>query len=84
MTKPNWLARLSPQMKLPQWSSDGKKVVYIDNFVNAWVLLVDQKIQYQLYTPNVDVQEAKWAPDNRYLAVRTDDQVLVFDTDCKK
>lgn len=84
MSKPNWMNRISPQMKKPEWSSDGKKVVYIDNFVNAWVLLIDQKIQYQLNTPNVDVQEAKWAPDDRYLAVRTDDQVLVFDTACRK
>jgi hypothetical protein len=84
MSKPNWINRISPQMKKPEWSSDGKKVVYIDNFINAWVLLIDQKIQYQLNTPNVDVQEAKWAPDGRYLAVRTDDQVLVFDTECKE
>lgn len=83
MSTPNWLNRISPQMKSPEWSSDGKKVVYIDNYLSAWVLLIDQKIQYQLDTPNVDVQEAKWAPDNRYLAVRTDDQVVIFDTACK-
>jgi hypothetical protein len=83
MSKPAWLNRISPQMKKPEWSSSGKKVVYIDNFINAWVLLLDEKIQYQLYTPNVDVQEAKWSPDERYLAVRTDDQLLVFDTECK-
>jgi hypothetical protein len=83
MSKPTWINRLSPQMKKPQWSSDGKKVMYVDNFLSAWVLLTDKKIQYQLDTPNVDVQEAKWSPDNRYLAVRTDDQVLVFDTNSK-
>ena len=83
MSKPSWASRISPQMKQPEWSSDGKKVVYIDNFINAWVLMIDQKVQYQLNTPSVDVQEAKWAPDDRYLGVRTDDQVLVFDTECK-
>ncbi len=83
MTKPSWSNRISPQMKKPEWTSDGKKVVYIDNFVNAWILLLDQKVQYQLITPNVDVQEAQWAPGGRYLALRTDDQVLVYDTECK-
>ena len=82
MSRPGWIKRISPQMKMPDWSRNGKKVVYIDNFINAWVLRIDQKVQYQLYTPNVDVQEALWAPDSRYLAVRTDDQVLIYDTEC--
>jgi dipeptidyl aminopeptidase/acylaminoacyl peptidase len=83
MSKPNWLTRTSPQMKVPAWTQDGKKVAYIDNAIFAWVLLLDQKLQYMLDTPFIDVQEIKWSPDGRYIAVRTDDQVVVFDTECK-
>jgi dipeptidyl aminopeptidase/acylaminoacyl peptidase len=71
-----------PQMKAPDWTRDGKKAVYIDTDLYAWVLMADQKVQYELDTPNTNVQEAKWAPDGRYLALRTDDNVIVFDTGC--
>jgi Tol biopolymer transport system component len=83
MSKPNWLNRTTPQMKAPEWTQDGKKVAYIDNLIFAWVLLLDQKVHYMLDTPYIDVQELKWSPDGRYIAVRTDDQVVVFDTECK-
>jgi len=83
MSKPNWLTRVSPQMKTPAWTADGRKAAYIDNQIYAWVLLLDEKIQYMLDTPYVDVQELKWAPDGRVIAVRTDDQVVLFDTECK-
>lgn len=83
MSKPNWLNRQSPQMKAPEWTLDGKKVAYIDNRIFAWVVVIDQKVQYMLDTPYIDVQELKWSPDGRYIAVRTDDEVVVFDTECQ-
>jgi hypothetical protein len=79
---PEWETRLSPQMKRPEWTLDGSKVAYIDFSLTAWVLRVDQKIQYMLETPNVDVQELKWSHNGRYLAIRTDDDVIVYDTEC--
>lgn len=82
MWQENWTTRLSPQMKRPTWSPDGVKVAYIDRFLSAWVLRTDRKEQYILDTPYVDVQEMKWSPDGRYLALRTDDDVYVFDTEC--
>lgn len=78
----SWDTRLSPQMKRPTWTLDGEKVAYIDSNVYAWVLRLDKKHQYPLETPNVDVQELKWSPDGRYLALRTDDDVYVYDTEC--
>lgn len=78
-----WPSRLSPQMKRPTWTSNGIKVAYIDRTLTAWVLLTDSKQQYMLDTPFVDVQELKWSPDGRYLALRTDDDVYIFDTECQ-
>ena len=82
MSNPAWQGRISPQMKAPTWTRNGKKVAYIDNNIYAWVLMIDQKIQYELDTPLVDVQELKWSPDGRYIAVRTDDKIVIFDTEC--
>ncbi len=82
MWQTTWAARLSPQMKRPTWTLDGKKVAYIDRTVYAWVLRVDKKLQYALNTPNVDVQELKWSPDGRFLALRSDDDVYIYDTEC--
>jgi hypothetical protein len=70
-------------MKRPTWTLDGNKVAYIDRFIVAWVLRQDRKEQYTLDTPYVDVQELKWSPDGRYLALRTDDDVYIYDTECK-
>ena len=72
-----------PQMRAPDWTTDGKKAVYIDSDLFAWVILPGQKVQYELDTPNTNVQEAKWSQDGRYVAVRTDDNVVIFDTACK-
>lgn len=77
-----WADRLSPQMKEPTWTEDAQKVAYIDRFLTAWVLRVDQEKQYMLYTPQVDAQELKWSRDGRYLALRTDDDVWIYDTEC--
>jgi WD40 repeat protein len=70
-------------MKRPTWTLDGSKVAYIDRAIVAWVLRQDLKQQYILDTPYVDVQELKWSPDGRYLALRTDDDVYIYDTECK-
>jgi Tol biopolymer transport system component len=82
MWQTTWDTRISPQMKRPTWTQDGSKVAYIDRFIYAWVLRVDRKLQYPLNTPFVDVQELKWSPDGRLLALRTDDDVYIYDTEC--
>jgi hypothetical protein len=82
MWQTSWDTRISPQMKRPTWTLNGSKVAYIDRFVYAWVLRVDKKLQYPLSTPFVDVQELKWSPDGRLLALRTDDDVYIYDTEC--
>jgi hypothetical protein len=83
MWQENWETRLSPQMKRPTWTTDGAKVAYIDRSITAWVLRADRKEQYMLDTPFIDVQELKWSSNGRYLALRTDDDVYVYDTECE-
>lgn len=82
MVQETWATRLYPQMKAPTWTKDGHKVAYIDRGLTAWVILVAEERQYMLYTPQVDAQEMKWSADGRYLALRTDDDVYVYDTEC--
>ena len=72
-----------PYMLSPNWSPDLSKIVYFDEDDRAMLLLVDQKQQYILDTGVTNPSEAKWAYDNRTLAVRTDDVIYVFDTLCK-
>ena len=73
-----------PLMKLPNWSWDNKKIAFIDEDDYVRVLLVDGKAQYILQTGLESAREIKWSSDNRLLAVRMDDFIYIFDTECKK
>jgi hypothetical protein len=73
-----------PYMIQPNWTPDEKKVAYIDEDDRVYVLQVGGKVQYILDIGVNIPRETKWAPDNHTLAVRTDDFIFVFDTECKK
>ena len=76
-------AEVYPYMVVADWSPDGQKIVYFDEDDRTWVLLVKGKEQYILDVGIAFPREAKWSFDNRLLAVRTDDFIYVFDTQCK-
>lgn len=73
-----------PPMLSPNWSPDGKKVAYFDDLDQAWILLTQEKAQFLL---NIGLQtpyESQWASDSRTLALRTDDFIFLFDTECRR
>ncbi|MBI4928727.1 MAG: PD40 domain-containing protein [Anaerolineae bacterium] len=73
-----------PYMIDPNWSPDGSKIAYMDEDDRELVLRVSQKNQYILPLLNIFVPiETKWASDSRTLAVRTDDFIFIYDTECQ-
>lgn len=74
---------LYPPMRSPNWSPDGKKVIYFDDLDQAWVLLNEEKAQYLLDIGLQTPYESHWAGDSRTLALRTDDFIFLFDTECR-
>lgn len=72
-----------PPMLSPNWSPDGKKVVYFDDLDQAWVLLTEEKAQFLLDIGLQTPYESQWANDNRTLALRTEDFIFLFDTECR-
>jgi hypothetical protein len=72
-----------PVMTQPNWSPDNKKVVFFDDDDRVWILIVDEKVQYIVDAGQGFPRETKWAYDNRHLAVRTDNLIYIFDTECK-
>lgn len=76
-------AEIYPFMPVANWSPDGEKIVYFDEDDRAWVLLVEGNQQYIIDIGINTPREAKWASDNRLLALRTDDVIYIFDTECK-
>lgn len=72
-----------PQMFQPNWSPDGTRVVYFDRNGSPWVLNIPESEKYWLEVGVEDALESKWSPDGRYLAVRTDGRVFVFEMGCE-
>ncbi|WP_322510070.1 hypothetical protein [Anaerolinea sp.] len=73
-----------PPMLSPNWSPDGKKVAYFDDLDQAWVLLTQEKAQFLLDIGLQTPYESQWASDSRTLALRTDDFIFLFDTECRR
>jgi hypothetical protein len=65
------------------WTYDGSRVAYVDTRVNLWVIDVENQIQYRLDTGRSPrLAEPKWSQSGRYLAIRADTQLLIFDFEC--
>lgn len=72
-----------PVMINANWSPDGKKIAYLDKYGNTWIILLDRKSQYMIEVKYGYAREAKWANDSTQLAMRTDDEILIYNTACK-
>ena len=66
----------------PNWSPDGKFVLYLDRRGLLWNLDPASKAQYLLDLGLRDVNETKWSPDGLRVAVRAEDRIFVFDLAC--
>jgi hypothetical protein len=71
-----------PQMNQPNWSSDLRRVAFIDRRDKVWVAQLDGQTKYVLDTGLESALELKWSPGNELLAVRTDAHIYIFRVDC--
>ena len=84
-----WAYRLNSGPALPadyqefvtqvNWAPDGERMVYIDVRRDAWVVLVDEGVQFPLPTGGfLAVSETDWSADGDYLAVQAEDWLFIF------
>jgi Tol biopolymer transport system component len=66
----------------PNWSPDGKFVLYLDRRGLLWHLDPASKAQYLMDLGLRDVDETKWSPDGQRVAVRAEDRIFIFDLAC--
>jgi len=71
----------------PDWlqanaSPDGRLIFYDDDNDQAWLASPEAKTKYRLPLDLGTVQESKWSADSKLIAVRTDEQIFLFDLDC--
>jgi hypothetical protein len=89
-----WDYRLNPGEALPgdtqdfvqqvNWSPDGQRLVYVDRRADAWVVSLDEQIQFPLDTGSyLSVSETDWSQDGEYLAVQAEDWLFIFG-DCQQ
>jgi len=67
----------------PNISPDGRSVFFSDENDTAWIGYIEEGVKYPLALNNGTPLESKWSDDSRYLAVRTEQQVLVFKLHCQ-
>jgi tricorn protease-like protein len=64
-------------------SPNGLWSVALDDRDNLWLANSKTKIASVISAETV-VQEIKWSSDSRYLALRFNDKIRIFDMNCKK
>jgi hypothetical protein len=71
-------------MQQVNWSPDGGRLVYVDKRADAWVVSLDEQIQFPLDTGGyLAVSETDWSQDGEYLAVQAEDWLFIFG-DCQQ
>lgn len=84
-----WNYRLNAGPELPaqyqalvrevNWSPDGERLVYVDARRDAWVIMLDEGVQYPLATGGyLSVSETDWSSDGAYLAAQAEDWLFIF------
>lgn len=72
----------SLQSLAPVWSPDGRQLVYYDGIGQVWILSVDELSQYRVPTLGYPMDEARWSPDGKSLAIRVSDSLQIFAIPC--
>ncbi len=75
---------LNPDWLNPNVSPDGLSVFFSDEDDVGWIGSIEEGIKYPLDLGSGAPLESKWSEDGRYLAVRTDQRVLVFELGCRE
>lgn len=66
----------------PNWSPDRQRVLYLDRRGLLWNLDPASKSQYLLDIGLRFVDETKWSPDGKRVAVRAEDRIFIFNLSC--
>jgi hypothetical protein len=65
------------------WSPNEKRIAYIDEIGNAWVINGDGGSLYPLDIGQYGTAtETDWSYDNQYLAVQVDQSIMIFSFNC--
>lgn len=75
-------AEETPAMYAANWTADGMAAVYYDGQANEWVLNLDSQELFALGISELPL-ETDWSDDGRYLAVRGDGMLKVYDIQCE-
>ncbi len=70
-------------MSTPFWSRDFSQVLYMDDDDLIWVYDPENRAQFRLDIPDIPVREAIWSLDGKYMAVRTDFYLRLYEMDCQ-
>ena len=72
-----------PAWSQPDWSPDGKKVVFTDLKGINWIFAPEKMTQYILESPTDPYEETRWSTDGTRLAVRNHGRISIYRLDCQ-
>ena len=72
-----------PKMNQPNWSPDQNWIIYVDDDDATWVLNDKNKNQFRLGWLGDFIRETKWSSDSQLVAIRMDNQILVYRAACQ-
>ena len=72
-----------PKMNQPNWSPDQNWILYVDDDDFTWVVNIKNKTEYRLGWLGDFIRESKWSSDSQLLALRLDNQILVYKAACQ-
>ncbi len=70
--------RRYPVMNMQNWSPDKRFVFYTDTRYQTWIIREETKQQYRLPVDGRDVLQTRWSPDSRFLAIRFEDNIEIY------
>lgn len=73
---------LNPEWLLANVSPDGQRVFYTDDDDNAWLVDPIARTKFQLDLDLGGALESKWSANSQFLAIRTEEQIFLYDLDC--
>jgi Tol biopolymer transport system component len=80
---PQYDTAVFPKMNQPNWSPDRNWIVYVDDDDATWILNIPNKTEYRLGWLGNFIRETKWSADSKLLAIRMDNQILVYQVACQ-